>query len=149
MLDGPSVSWGSEAVPEKLTVSPEAQVSDDDGVVIVAVGGEFPGWTTKLETPVAPWPSVTSSFTVTFALAEYEPLAVTPVASSYWPSPSRSHLYVNEDGGPSSVVADASNVTASGVGPQGGVAVNEAIGGWLPLPNASRRLTVPLAMSTK
>jgi hypothetical protein len=117
MLAGPSASWASLAVPLNEIVSPDAQVVCGVGVTIVAVGGVLPGSTTKLAMLVADAWSVTSSLTVTFVLAEYVRDAVTPVASSNWPSPSRSHWNVSPENGPSSVVADASNWTVSGTPP--------------------------------
>ena len=55
---------------------------------------------------------------------------VTPVASSYWPSPSRSQAYVSGSSS-ASVEPLASKSTWSGAGPNDGVAVKLGTGGTL------------------
>ena len=145
--DGGSVpSCASVAEPLKLIRSPTFHVSADVGAEMTGTGGLLPTLMTWLAVPVAEPASVTRSPVVTLPGLWYVQDAVTPVASSYRPSPSRSHAYV-------SAVPSGSeeppplNCTVSGAGPLVGAAWMTAVGGWL-APVAVIRRIVPPSKST-
>ena len=84
-------SCASVADPLKLTRSPTFQCRAVVGAEIAGTGGLLPTLMTWLAVPVAEPASVTRSLVVTLPAAWYVQDAVTPVASSYRPSPLRSH----------------------------------------------------------
>ena len=126
----PSVpSCASEPVALKLIVSPTRHVSPFAGAVMVTDGGEFPGSIWREVSSDRPNSSVTRRPTLKGPALVYVRLIVTPVPSSYAPSPSRSHAYVSVSSF-GSVVSLASKWMVSGNGPNVGVALKRASGGW-------------------
>ena len=82
----------SESVADPLNeiVSPTRHVAVVEGDAMTGTGGLLPTWMSCVSVPVAAPLSVTRRPTVTLPVVEYVREVVTPVASLYCPSPSRS-----------------------------------------------------------
>ena len=120
---------GSTAEPANLIFWSTCQRNVESGFVIVGTGGLLPTSIVSSAVPSPPRPSETSSPTGCEPSLSKVWVIDSPLASSYWPSSSRSQAKLSGSSS-GSLEPPPSSSTVSGAGPRCGVASIAAVGAW-------------------